>query len=587
MSPSLAFGVSGTPLDDALRAGHTAVANYLNAKGAQRGQTTSVGAADPSADLCDAAARGDVPKLRLLIRQGLSVNRGDYDHRTAIHLASSEGQLEVIQVLVEELGADISPVDRWQNTPLDDALRSRHKVVAEYLRSKGGVRGTPIGGGGSVVSSGGAGLGGAALWVVPDAIAKGLRGELSASLPTMSDSVQSMVMAAIDSWDYDVIAIDEATGGHALLTLGQALLERHDLYEACSLDRHAVRKFLTILEAAYGSNAYHNAMHGADVAVGVHLFLTKFGLIGRLTKLELLSALVGAMVHDFNHPGTNNAHEGRLSTERALVHSDQSVLERHHLQSAFALLQHKPCDLFEPLSADEKASVRKNIIDLVLATDLSRHMEYLGTLRKMASTAGFAANSSRVDSFLASPIQWTSPLLDASVVDVRLLLSIAVKWADLGHSCKALAQHENWTERVTTEFWALGDRERALGVPVSPLCDREKDVDIPKSQVGFFKFIILPFYAVVADLVEPGMLPWQRVQANMKHWQAQISTRVESEGGNERSRRISTRSSLYSSSSNSRVDEKSAGALLKVQPGQRVIPDDGATPPLLTRNATR
>ena len=39
-------------------------------------------------------------------------------------------------------------------------------------------------------------------------------------------------------------------------------------------------------------------------------------------------------------------------------------------------------------------------------------------------------------------------------------------------------------------FWSLGDRERALGVPLSPLCDREKDVNVAKSQIGFFKFIM-------------------------------------------------------------------------------------------------
>ena len=57
-----------------------------------------------------------------------------------MHLASSEGLLDVVKALVEELGADLSVVDRWQNTPLDDAVRSRHKAVIKYLTSKGAVR---------------------------------------------------------------------------------------------------------------------------------------------------------------------------------------------------------------------------------------------------------------------------------------------------------------------------------------------------------------------------------------------------------------------------------------------------------------
>ena len=56
---------------------------------------------------------------------------------------------------------------------------------------------------------------------------------------------------------------------------------------------------------------------------------------GRLTKLRLLAALVGALVHVFNHPGTNNGHEARARTrtERARTHMD-SVLIRLPAQSA-------------------------------------------------------------------------------------------------------------------------------------------------------------------------------------------------------------------------------------------------------------
>ena len=42
------------------------------------------------AEMCDAAARGDVEQLRALISEGLPVSMGDYDKRTALHLAASE-----------------------------------------------------------------------------------------------------------------------------------------------------------------------------------------------------------------------------------------------------------------------------------------------------------------------------------------------------------------------------------------------------------------------------------------------------------------------------------------------------------------
>jgi hypothetical protein len=35
----------------------------------------------------------------------------------------------------------INPLDRWRNSPLDDALRSKHADVAGVLEAAGAVRG--------------------------------------------------------------------------------------------------------------------------------------------------------------------------------------------------------------------------------------------------------------------------------------------------------------------------------------------------------------------------------------------------------------------------------------------------------------
>jgi len=136
----------GTPLDDATRSGHGAVAALLKSHGAAHGLTASMGAYhDPSADLCHAAVRGDVTRVRLLSAQGLSIDQGDYDKRTALHLAASEGRLEVVKMLIEELGANHSVVDRWGGTPLDDAVCSGHDAVANFLLIHGASRGRPAG----------------------------------------------------------------------------------------------------------------------------------------------------------------------------------------------------------------------------------------------------------------------------------------------------------------------------------------------------------------------------------------------------------------------------------------------------------
>ncbi|KAL1496853.1 hypothetical protein AB1Y20_014439 [Prymnesium parvum] len=97
-----------------------------------------------AAELCEAAADGDVPKLRQYIKQGADVNEGDHDHRRCIHLAASERRLHTIKFLIEEAGADGNVRDRWGGTPLDDAERRHHNTVAAYLQSKGCVGGEEL-----------------------------------------------------------------------------------------------------------------------------------------------------------------------------------------------------------------------------------------------------------------------------------------------------------------------------------------------------------------------------------------------------------------------------------------------------------
>ncbi len=78
---------------------------------------------------------------RNLSKQPSIVNFRDYDRRTPLHIAASEGKLGLCQLLVEN-GARINRSDRWSNSALDDAIRHRHLDCAEYLQSIGGKFGS-------------------------------------------------------------------------------------------------------------------------------------------------------------------------------------------------------------------------------------------------------------------------------------------------------------------------------------------------------------------------------------------------------------------------------------------------------------
>lgn len=259
-----------------------------------------------------------------------------------------------------------------------------------------------------------------------------------------------------------------------------------------------------------------------------------------LGALETLAGLLAAVIHDFNHPGTNNAHEIKKDSHLALRYHDESVLESHHLCEAFtAMLLPHHCFLSR---WDRKAymELRKLVIKLVLMTDLAKHFDCISALNGSAegslmprptnAVGGTSAVQTGVGTCRMNPgssaandgARAGAPGTPASPAppDPALVLTVAIKGADLGHAIKPWALHHKWSLRVTEEFFALGDRERSMGLPISTFCDRVKDVDLAKSQLGFLKFVCRPFFAAVVrvapDTVSTDAV--DRLDANLKAW---------------------------------------------------------------------
>ena len=57
-----------------------------------------------------------------------------------------------------------------------------------------------------------------------------------------------------------------------------------------------------------------------------------------------------------------------------------------------------------------------------------------------------------------------------------------VHCADLSNPTKPLELYRRWVDLIMEEFFRQGDKERANGIDISPMCDRHS-ATIEKSQV--------------------------------------------------------------------------------------------------------
>ncbi|XP_064153086.1 3',5'-cyclic-AMP phosphodiesterase 4D-like isoform X2 [Anguilla rostrata] len=292
----------------------------------------------------------------------------------------------------------------------------------------------------------------------------------------------------INKWGLNVFKVSEFSGNRPLTVIMYTIFQERDLLKTFRIPLDTFITYLMTLEDHYhGDVAYHNNIHAADVTQSTHVLLSTPGLEAVFTDLEILAAIFASAIHDVDHPGVSNQFLISTNSELALMYNDASVLENHHLAVGFKLLQEENCDIFQNLSKKQRQSLRKMVIDIVLATDMSKHMNLLADLKTMVET---------------KKVTSSGVLLLDNYSDRIQVLQNMVHCADLSNPTKPLQLYRQWTDRIMEEFFSQGDRERDRGMEISPMCDRH-NASVEKSQVGFIDYIVHPLWETWGDLVHP------------------------------------------------------------------------------------
>ncbi|XP_076231551.1 dual specificity calcium/calmodulin-dependent 3',5'-cyclic nucleotide phosphodiesterase 1 isoform X2 [Calliopsis andreniformis] len=291
------------------------------------------------------------------------------------------------------------------------------------------------------------------------------------------------VLKTLDDWSFDVFSLSEAAMGAPVKYLGYDLLNRYGMIHKFKVPPAVLECFLGRVEEGYcrHRNPYHNNLHAADVAQTMHYILCQTGLMNWLTDLEIFATLVAAIIHDYEHTGTTNNFHVMSGSDTALLYNDRAVLENHHISASFRILREDECNILQNLSREEFREFRSLVIDMVLATDMSFHFQQLKNMKNILS--------------LAEPS-----------VDKSKAVSLVLHCCDISHPAKRWDLHHRWTMQLLEEFFRQGDKERALGLPFSPLCDRNNTL-VAESQIGFIEFIVEPSMQVCSDMLETVLAP--------------------------------------------------------------------------------
>jgi len=303
----------------------------------------------------------------------------------------------------------------------------------------------------------------------------------------MMESIPPDVIVSLDSQSCDVLEWGKEL---KLGACGYIIAHRgfNSWWVGENVEGEKLRKFLSVLEKSYEPMIFHSFSHGVDVLYSVSRYTHLMGAGSFISEVSEYVLLVAAVAHDVGHLGLNNQFLMETSHELAIKYNDSSPMEMMHCAKLFQICKDAECNIFGNFDKDLQKEVRKGIIAAILHTDMTKHndmVKELGLLYQMNS----------------EPFDQLNPgsVVNESQQNVQTTLNALLHCADISNAMKPWDLCRRWADMVLDEFFAQGDKERELGVPVQFLNDRAK-VSRPNSQVGFIEFVIAPLCEVCVQL---------------------------------------------------------------------------------------
>ncbi|ETW46162.1 hypothetical protein PFMALIP_05772, partial [Plasmodium falciparum MaliPS096_E11] len=184
---------------------------------------------------------------------------------------------------------------------------------------------------------------------------------------------------------------------------------------------------------------------------------------------ELGALFVASLGHDIGHFGRTNIFLKNCCNFLSIIYNDKSILENYHCSYLFNILLKDENNIFKNEDPKCLLALRQQIIELILATDMSKHIKIL---------AQFRIKSIKIKSYIEK--------------NIILCLKMIIKAADLSHNCVDWSEHYQWVKRLVNEFYYEGDELFQMGYKINPLFDRNCHNNFIQIQRTFLKELVYP-----------------------------------------------------------------------------------------------
>ncbi|KAL3926173.1 MAG: hypothetical protein SGBAC_013578 [Bacillariaceae sp.] len=315
-----------------------------------------------------------------------------------------------------------------------------------------------------------------------------------------SELQQILHWTKVTTFDYpDIFRLDELTQGHSLLFMSWAILaspdsqkrivesqdtanaEHTNLLHTFGIVPSTFLNYVRAIEQGYKNNPYHNHIHAADVLQTLHsLLVSEEGMRSKLTRLQHLSLLLAAISHDVGHDGTNNEFQVQTQSDLAIQYQNVSVLENYHAEVGLRELE--ASGMLKHLPLEQQEEIRNRISEAILHTDMSKHRDQVQAYKQM--------DDWERGMYLLHLCDISNPTKSSSLI---------------------------WVEHVLEEFYQIGELQKSLGLPVTPMCDRIS-ADKVSTQRGFLQYLVLPAFEEV-EFSNPKIM--EHLYANYEYWMQQ------------------------------------------------------------------